>query len=152
MAEMMSAEPNNIGNLLEQRTARAPGKLFLFSEPDGRRFTYAEFDAAVNRAAAMLGAHGIGKGDVVSLLMPNSAEYIVAYFACWKLGAIAGPINSLLKAQEISYVISDSEARAVLVHSDFLQTVESIRSELPGLREVIRFDDQAVAFSEFKNE
>src|SRR6202158_3005511 len=143
MAEMMSAEPNNIGNLLEQRTARAPGKMFLFSEPDGRRFTYTEFDAAVNRAAAMLGAHGIGKGDVVSLLMPNSAEYTIAYFACWKLGAIAGPINSLLKAHEIEFVISDSEAKALLVHSDFLPTIESIRKELPTLKAVIQFDDEA---------
>ena len=75
----------------------------------------------------MLAASGIGKGDAVGLLMPNSAEYIIAYFACWKLGAVAGPINSLLKAHEISYVISDSEAKALLVHSDFLPTIESIR-------------------------
>ena len=89
--------------------------------------------AAVNRAARMLAAAGVGKGDVVSLLMPNSAEYIIAYFACWKLGAIAGPINSLLKAQEIAFVISDSEAKALLVHSDFLPMIESVRDELPRL-------------------
>src|SRR5437667_5310807 len=149
MAEMMRAEPNNIGNLLEQRTARAPGKLFLFSEPDGRRFTYAEFDAAVNRAAAMLRAHGIGKGDVVSLLMPNSAEYIVAYFACWKLGAIDGPVNSLLKEHEIEFVMNDSEAKAILVHSEFQRRIESIRGDLPRLRSLIEFDDEAEATREF---
>ena len=77
--------------------------------------------------------------------MPNSAEYIIAYFACWKLGAVAGPINSLLKADEIAFVIADSEAKALLVHSDFLATIESIRNQLPGLRAVIPFDDEAVA-------
>src|SRR5437762_13227305 len=138
-------EPQNISTLLARRAAVSPEKPFLFSEVDNRNFTYMEFRDAVDRAAGLLGSHGIAKGDVVSLLMPNSAEYIIAYFACWRLGAIAGPINSLLKAQEISYVIYDSEARALLVHSDFLPTVESIRSELPGLREVIEFDDQAVA-------
>ena len=102
----------NLAQLLEHRVAEQPGKHFLFSEFDGRSFTYAEFHEAENRAASMLSLHGIGKGDVVSLLMPNGAEYIIAYFACWKLGALAGPINSLLKADEIAYVISNSEAKA----------------------------------------
>src|SRR5260370_36359211 len=128
---MMSEEPNNIGNLLEQRTAKTPGKMFLFSEPDGRRLTYTEFDAAVNRAAALLGAHGIGKGDVVSLLMPNSAEYIIAYFACWKLGALAGPVNSLLKQHEIDFVMNNSEAKAILLHSEFQSRIDNIRDDLP---------------------
>jgi acyl-CoA synthetase (AMP-forming)/AMP-acid ligase II len=75
--------------------------VFLLSEPDGRRFTYGEFLAAVDSAAAMLTAEGIGRGDVVSLLMPNSAEYLIGYFACWQLGALAGPVNSLLKEHEI---------------------------------------------------
>src|SRR6267378_4062347 len=102
-------EPRNISELLEKRLAAGPDKTFLFSEPDGRQFTYAEFDEAVNRAAAMLTTHGIVKGDVVSLLMPNSAEYIIAYFACWKMGALAGPVNSLLKEHEIKFVMNNSE-------------------------------------------
>src|SRR6266700_1589365 len=89
----------NLGQLLRQRTAQTPDKHFLFSEPDGRKFSYTEFESAVDRVSRMLASRGVAKGDVVSLLMPNSAEYIIAYFACWKLGAIAGPINSLLKAQ-----------------------------------------------------
>src|SRR5438477_306644 len=137
MAEGMSEEPNSIGNLLEQRKASAPGKMFLFSEPDGRQFTYAEFDAAVNRAAALLAAHGIGKGDVVSLLMPNSAEYIIAYFACWKLGALAGPVNSLLKEHEIEFVMNNSEAKAMLVAPEFRERIEEIRSQLPHLQSII---------------
>ncbi len=138
-------KPETLRELLETRAATAPDKDFLFSEADGRRFTFAEFDGAVNRTAALLKTHGVGRGDVVSLLIPNSAEYIMAYFACWKLGAIAGPVNSLLKAQEISFVISDSETKALLVHPDFLPTIEKIRSELPELQAVIIFDDEAHA-------
>ena len=141
--------PGNIGELLEQRAQATPDKVFLFSETDGRRFTYAEFDAAVNRAAALLAAHGVSKGDVVSLLMPNSAEYIIAYFACWKLGTIAGPVNSLLKEHEIEFVMNNSEARAILVHSEFSGRIESIRSDLPHLKSVIEFDDEAEATGEF---
>ena len=140
-----SNDLRNLAHLLERRLQLAPGKHFLFSEFDGRSFTYAEFHEAVNRAASMLSLHGIGKGDVVSLLMPNGAEYIIAYFACWKLGALAGPINSLLKADEIAYVISNSEAKALLVHSDFLPAIGRIRAELPLLKSVIPFDNEAHA-------
>jgi len=141
----MISEPRNIAELLEERAARTPGKVFLFSEPDGRQFTYAEFDAAVNRAAAVLAAHDIAKGDVVSLVMPNSAEYIIAYFACWKLGALAGPVNSLLKEHEIEFVMNNSEAKAILVHSEFRERLGNIRGELPQLKSVIEFDDEAEA-------
>ncbi len=135
--------PQNLSELLEQRVSADPQKVFLFSEADGRTFTYAEFDARVSQVVRMLASHGISKGDAVSLLMQNSAEYIIAYFACWKLGALAGPVNSLLKAHEMAYVISNSEAKALLVHSDFLTIVEPIRAELPLLKTVIPFDDEA---------
>jgi long-chain acyl-CoA synthetase len=137
--------PNSLRELLEQRAGANPEKVFLFSEPDGRKYTYSEFDLAVNRAAAMLSAQGMGKGDVVSLLMPNNVEYIIAYFACWKLGALAGPVNSLLKENEIAFVLNNSETQAVLVHSEFQERIEKIRSELPHLRAVITFDDEQEA-------
>jgi len=135
-----------IPELLKQRVEAAPDKLFLFSEADKRQFTYKEFEAAVMRTASMLAANGVQKADVVSLLLPNSVEYVIAYFACWQLGALAGPINSLLKSQEIAYVISNSEAKALLVNSEFLPVIESIENELPT---VIRFDNESEATREY---
>jgi long-chain acyl-CoA synthetase len=138
----MTSEPRTIPELLKQRVRGTPDKCFLFSEADGRQFTYKEFEAAVMRTAQMLAANGVRNGDVVSLLLPNSVEYVIAYFACWQLGALAGPINSLLKSQEIAYVISNSEARALLVNSEYLPVIEGIRDELPRL---IIFDNEAEA-------
>ena len=143
------SEPLNVGELLERRAEAAPEKVFLYSEEDGRRYSYAEFDAAVHRAARMLAARGIKKGDAVALLMPNSVEYIIGYFACFKLGALAGPVNSLLKSQEMAFVIADSEAKALLINSEFLPRVESIREVLPDLRHVIEFNNEAEATAEF---
>lgn len=145
MTDQKLKQFNNLRELLEQRAADAPEKMFLFSEADGRQFTYAEFDAAVNRTAALLASQEVQKGDVVSLLMPNSAEYIIAYFACWKLGALAGPVNSLLKPQELIYIISNSEAKVLLVHSEFVPTIEGIRSDLPTLLVVVTFDNELQA-------
>src|SRR5215203_3045848 len=120
----------NLRELLEARAGAAPEKVFLFSEADGRRFTYAEFDAAVNRAANMLSAHGVGKGDVVSLLLPNSAEYVIAYFGCFKLGAPAGPVNSLLKPEEMAYVVGDSEAKLLLYSAQFGEQAGRLQAEV----------------------
>jgi len=103
------------------------------SESDARQWTYAEFDAAVNRTANMLLANGIAKGDVVSLLLPNSPEYIIAYFACWKIGALAGPVNSLLKPEEIEWVVGNSEAKLMLVGSDYASSIAPDRSVPPAL-------------------
>ncbi|HEX8116010.1 MAG TPA: class I adenylate-forming enzyme family protein, partial [Pyrinomonadaceae bacterium] len=136
---------HNLRELLEARAEAAPEKVFLFSEADGRRYTYAEFDAAVNRAANMLAARGVGKGDVVSLLLPNSAEYVVAYFACFKLGALAGPVNSLLKTEEMAYVVGNSEARLILYSTQFEEQVSELRREVKTLREALVFDDERAA-------
>ncbi len=152
MSAPSQEKPLNIPALLEQRVSAAPNKEFLFSEADGRKFTYAEFMTAVDRAALLLASHGIGRGDVVSLLMPNGAEYVIAYFACWKLGAVAGPVNSLLKARELAFVISDSEAKALLVHSDFMPTIIGIEDELPSSKAVIEFDNEARATKEFAHD
>ena len=118
-----------------------PTKQFLFSEADGRIFTYAEFENEVTATAALLASNGVGRGDVVSLLMPNSVEYIVTYFACWRLGALAGPINSLLKEDETAYVINNSEAKAIVVGDEYRERIDNIREQLPHLQSVIRSDD-----------
>lgn len=110
---------DNVRQLLETRVSEYGDKPFLFSEADEREWSYAEFDAAVNRTANMLLSRGITKGDVVSLLMPNSAEYIIAYFACWKIGALGGPVNSLLKPEEIEWVVENSESKLMLVGPDW---------------------------------
>ena len=133
--------PQNIPELVRDRVHNAPDKTFLISESDGRTYTYAEFQKIVERTARLLQERGISKGDVVSLLLPNSVEYVIAYFACWSLGAVAGPINSHLRSQEASFVISNSEAKALLVNSEFLTLINEIRHDLPSLAAVIVFDD-----------
>src|SRR6266404_8534454 len=142
-------EPGNITQLLGLHVQETPDKAFLFSEADGRQFTYVEFDGVVDATARLLSSHGIAKGDDVSLLMPNCAEYIIAYFACWKLGALAGPVNSLLKEQETAFVLNNSETKAILVNSEFQERIDSIRNDLPDLKSVITFDDEAKATREF---
>lgn len=149
----MKPESNeNMRRLLETRAAQLNEKTFLLSENDGRTWTYAEFDKTVNAAANLLLASGVEKGDVVSLLLPNSAEYVIAYFACWKTGALAGPINSLLKSPEIGFALNDSEAKILLVNSQFRGAIAEIENDLPHLKNIIEFDDAKAATQNFSNE
>ena len=82
---------------------------------------------------------------MVSLLLPNSAEYVIAYFACFKTGALAGPVNSLLKPEEAAYVVGNSDAKLLLYHSQFRDTVTRIQREVSSLKVALRFDDVATA-------
>jgi long-chain acyl-CoA synthetase len=148
---VITTEPANLRELLDQRAQATPDKPFLFSEADGRRYTYAEFNAAVDAAAHLLASCSIKKGDVVTLLMPNSVEYIIGYFACWKLGAIAGPINSLLKPQEMAYVVANSKAKALIYHSQFVSQMRELDRLAAAIDEdvldnaVLGFDNEALA-------
>ena len=142
LVDMPPKSKENVRELLEERASTTPEKIFLFSEADGREWTYEAFYRTVDRTANMLLANGISKGDVVSLLLPNSAEYIIAYFACWKIGAIAGPVNSLLKREEIEWVVANSEAKLMLVGSEFLSEPPAtaggptrVSRETAGIRE-----------------
>ena len=135
---------SNVRQLLEERAAARSGEVFLFSESDERQWTYAEFDAAVNRTANMLLENGISKGDVVSLLLPNSPEYIIAYFACWKIGALAGPVNSLLKSEEIEWVVGNSEAKLMLIGSEFVADRPLANDDRSDLCRQIPFDSVSI--------
>lgn len=133
--------PENLRELLETQVERSPDKEFLFLESTGRVFTYRAFDDEVNRAAGTLHSVGVRKGDRVSLLLTNRAEYLIFYFACFKIGAWAGPVNALLKPQEIAFIISNSEAQTVVTQPDLLAPLDEARKRLSSLRSVIVVED-----------
>src|SRR5215510_13391454 len=102
---MASLNPRNLRELLEFQVTSRPGKEFLLEEYGARIYTYAEFDEAVNKTSNLLLGVGVRKGDRVGLFLTNRVEYLIMYFACFKLGAWAGPINALLKAGEVRYIL-----------------------------------------------
>jgi long-chain acyl-CoA synthetase len=136
----------NLRQLLESRVEKSPDRDFLFVEADGRVFTYREFDRAVNRAANLLLNLGVCKGDRISLFLTNSAEYLIFYFACFKVGAWAGPINALLKSEEVEFVINDSQASVAVTQSNLYPTLAE--AHCPALRWVVLIDGESKAQSQ----
>jgi len=74
-----------------------------------------QFLAAVRRAAATLRTHGVSAGDVVAIMLPNTADFVVALFAAWRLGATVTPINPSLVAAEVAYQVDDADANVLIV-------------------------------------
>jgi long-chain acyl-CoA synthetase len=134
---MFARPPESVRELLEAQVERSPDKEFLFVESGARAFTYREFDEEVNRAARLLGSLNVTKGDRVSLLLTNRPEYLIFYFACFKIGAWAGPVNALLKPREIEFVVSDSEATILVTQPDLYAGVAEARANLSSLRNVV---------------
>jgi acyl-CoA synthetase (AMP-forming)/AMP-acid ligase II len=77
----------------------------------------AEFLAAVQRAAATLQRHGVSAGDVVAIMLPNTAGFVVSLFASWRLGAAVTPINPSLRPAEVNYQVSDAAARVLIAQT-----------------------------------
>jgi long-chain acyl-CoA synthetase len=105
----------------------------------GRSVSYGEFDARTDALAAGLADVGVRPGDVVSVMLPNCVEFLEAWWAILKAGAVFGPINPALTAPEAAYVIDDSRAVAVVTDGNGAATLARARGgvELARLRHVI---------------
>lgn len=86
---------------------------------DDLQLTYAEFDAAARRVATLLAGAGIEPGDRVGLMLPNTPAFAVAFFGIMYRGAVAVPVNPLLKSREIAYYLSNSGAKAMFATPAF---------------------------------
>src|SRR5213594_1745748 len=117
-----------------------------------RVMTYADLDASTDRVAAALAKRGVSKGDRVTLFMPNSIEFVIAFYGTLKAGAVVNPINAQSKEREVRFQVEDSGAKAVFVHEALWPVIEPIHVVLgeqrllsrtgnaPGVG-VTRFDD-----------
>jgi len=86
----------------------------LIDGPSGEVTTYAELATSVDRVAAGLQHSGIGVGDVVALVGPNDANWVIAYFAVLRAGGVVTPINPLLTPEEVGKQLGDSKAKALI--------------------------------------
>jgi fatty-acyl-CoA synthase len=97
-----------IGENLERTVARFGDREALVDVAAGRRWTYAAFDADVDRLARGLLARGIEKGDRVGIWAPNCAEWVITQYATAKIGAILVNVNPAYRTHELEYVVQQS--------------------------------------------
>src|ERR1700704_2720360 len=97
------------------------------------RLTYRQFFDRCDRWSAALQALGVRPGDRVAYIAPNTHAQLESFYAVPQMGAILVPINYRLIADDFAYLINHSGARVVCAHSDYLEAVDGIRSQLPDV-------------------
>jgi len=116
----MRARQHSIGDLPRRTAARYPDKVAVcFGDI---RWSYRELDAICNRLANGLLERGLAAGDRVAILSRNSHAFAALRFALARIGGVLVPINFMLNAQEISYILRSSGAVALAVSDEFLET------------------------------
>jgi fatty-acyl-CoA synthase len=136
-----------IGANLERTAARWPDREALVEVASGRRWTWREFDAAVDEAARGLIGLGIAAGDRVGMWAPNCAEWTIVQFAAAKAGAVLVNVNPSYRTHEFAYAVNQSGLRLLLAAtsfktSDYRGMVEEVTAsgEVPGLERTLYVD------------
>lgn len=125
----------NVGKLLTKSAYTFPCNLAIVH--GSKELTYGQFNSRVNRLANALYKLGVKQGDNVAVLQFNYPEMLESIFACFKAGCGAAPINFRLHAKEIAFIIGHSEAKAVILSSEFNKAILGIRDQIPKARHLI---------------
>ena len=116
------ARQHSAGDLLHRSAARYPGKLAVVA--GDLRVSYAEFDAAVNRAAHALAGRGLAKGDRLALLSHNCWQYVLLAFATARIGVVLVPVNFMLGAEEIAFILGHCGACGMVAEGGLAATAD----------------------------
>jgi fatty-acyl-CoA synthase len=133
--------------------ARRARKLYARREAvvDGNlRLTYAEFFDRCDRWSAMLQKLGVGQGDRVAYIAPNTHAQLESFYAVPQIGGVLVPINYRLTADDFAYLINHSGARIVCAHHDYLEAVESIRPQLQAVEHFVALDDSREGWLDYE--
>jgi len=109
---------------------------------EDKRHTYEQTNERVNKLGNALAKLGIGKGDRVAILQVNCPEFIESYFAIAKTGAICVPLNFRAKSDEISYMMNNASARALLVGKRYIDMIRNMQSSLSTVEQFISLDSE----------
>ena len=136
-----------IGENLEATVARFGDQEALVVPHQGLRYTYAEFNDAVDIVASGLLANGLSVGDRIGIWSPNNAEWVLVQYATAKIGAILVNINPAYRTSELEYTLNQSGCRFLVsarshLTSDYVAMIDEVRPRVPALEQVIYLDSE----------
>jgi acyl-CoA synthetase (AMP-forming)/AMP-acid ligase II len=133
-------------DVLARRVAEHPDREALYDRR--RRVSYRQLAEMIDRVAAKLQSLGIGRGDVVTVQLPNWIEFAACFMAAERIGAVAIQISTDFRAREVSFILGFAESRAYICSAgfrgfDYPAMVAGIRAGLPRLEQVLLVDAAA---------
>ena len=132
-----------IDAMLAER-ARTHAHTVFLRFADGE-LTFAEAHAAMERRAAGLAALGVREGDVVPVLLPNGAEFVVTWLGLCRLGAIACLVNTAFRGPALAHALGVTAARLVVVHPEFAANVAEAAGAMPQLERTVLAGEELAA-------
>src|SRR5262245_15420303 len=114
------------------------------------RLSYQQFFDRADRWAAWLQAHGVGTGDRVAYIAPNTHANLEGYYAVPMLGAVLVPLNYRLTPDDFKYMINHSGATVVCANREYLEAVDTIRSSLPQVRAYVALEGTRDGWIEYE--
>jgi acyl-CoA synthetase (AMP-forming)/AMP-acid ligase II len=131
----------NLATLFEIAVDAYPDREYLVA--NGKRRTYAEMEARANQLAHHLAAQGIGPGDHVGIYAYNSVEWVETLWAVFKLRAVWINVNYRYVKDELHYLLTNADLKALVHQREFSPLVASLLPDLPDVRHVVVIDDGA---------
>lgn len=137
--------------LLETRVRESGEKPYLYFEKEV--LSYKEFDKRVNQTAHALKSVGVEFGTKVCIHLTNCPEFLYAWFACFKIGAVAVPINPALKPDEIHYILENSDSKVAITEKTLEELAVKAGRDCPKLTHIVsvgaEISCEAIAFDSF---
>lgn len=114
------------------------------------RLTYRHFFERCDRWSSALQRFGIQPGDRVAYIAPNTHAQLESFYAVPQIGAVLVPINYRLTTSDFAYIINHSGARVVCAHSEYLEAVDGIRDQLPGVERFVALEGSREGWLEYE--
>jgi acyl-CoA synthetase (AMP-forming)/AMP-acid ligase II len=127
--------------LIRSKAASDPERVFIVK--DGARLSYGEAERRSRKLARGLLAAGVGKGTRVGILLPNGPDWVLAWLAAARIGALVVPLNTFYQARELGFVLRHADVHTLLtaarfLSNDYLERLERFAPELAGLAAPLR--------------
>ncbi|MGA2104766.1 MAG: class I adenylate-forming enzyme family protein [Methanoregula sp.] len=132
---------SNVTTLLDAKSV-PEAKAALVCPSRDKFYSFKELRAEMNRIGHGLSCLGIGKGDRVCIYLDSSPEYLISYFAIWRIGAVAVPTNSVYQAEELHHAVSDAGARVIITDTRGMNVVYEVQKKAALLENVICVTDE----------
>ncbi len=128
-----------IKNLLDNPVRQFPDQEIVYG--DFKRQTYRETRERIGRLASGLAGLGVKRGDTVAVMDWDSHRYLECFFAVPMMGAVLHTINVRLSPEQILYTINHAEDDIILINTEFLPILESIRDRIEPVKKLVLLDD-----------
>ena len=138
-ASVASMRFNLATALVDRHVEAGDGSRSAF-RADGRDVSYAELARLVARSGNAWRELGLEGEQRLALILPDSLDFVIAFLGAIRIGAIPVTLSTQLRPADYAYLLADSGARAVAVHSSLAPLIDAIRAQLPELRTVVVAD------------